>query len=83
MGTDKIFGPPETLPLSRYDDVDVNVYFYFPDGYEVYLGKTKGASSCGSFAYAYAEEKKLARNNEWSYVCCTIEGDSSCYRKIR
>lgn len=48
MGTDKIFGPPETLPLSRYDEVDVNVYFYFPDGYEVYLGKTKGASSCGS-----------------------------------
>jgi hypothetical protein len=29
---DKIFGPPETLPFGRYDDLDVNVYVYFPNG---------------------------------------------------
>ena len=27
---------PYTLPFSRYDEVDVNVYFYFPDGREIY-----------------------------------------------
>jgi hypothetical protein len=32
FGTDKIFGPPENLPLSRYDDVDVHVLFSFPKG---------------------------------------------------
>jgi len=83
LGTDKIFGPPENLPLSRYNEIDVNVYFYFPNGHEVYLGETKGASSCGSIAYSYAGEKNLLQNNEWGYVCCTIEGDASCYRKIR
>ena len=30
LGTDSIFGPPETLPLSQYDDIDVSVYFYYP-----------------------------------------------------
>lgn len=82
-GTDKIFGPPETLPFTRYDEVDVNVYFYFPDGSELYLGETKGSSSCGSMAHAYAYEKGLDSNHNWSYVCCTIEDGSDCYRKIR
>lgn len=83
FGTDKIFGPPDTLPLSRYDDVEVNVYFYFPGGREAFLGETKGASSCGSMARSYAARNDMSRNREWSYICCTKENGSSCYRKIR
>ena len=82
-GTDGIFGPPDSLPLSRYDDLYVNVYFYFPDGKEAYLGRTKGASSCGDMAHGYAHQHRLTGNRNWSYVCCTEEGDSNCYRKIR
>lgn len=72
-----------TLPLSKYDKVDVNVYFYFPDNREVFLGQTRGASSCGDIAYSYAASKNLSRSDNWSYICCTIEKGSDCYRKIR
>ncbi len=51
LGTDSIFGPPETLPLSRYGDIDVSVYFYYPDEAERYLGDVRGASACGDVAY--------------------------------
>ena len=73
----------ETLPLSQYDSVDVNVYFYLPDDREVFLGKTQGASSCGSMAHGYARSKDLDRSDDWDYICCTIENGSECYRKIR
>lgn len=82
-GTDQIFGPPDTLPLYRYEEMSVSVYFYFPNGNEVYLGDTIGASSCGDYAYSYAYEKDLSRYDDWSYVCCTHEAESDCYRKIR
>ena len=73
----------DSLPFSEYDNIDVNVYFYFPDDREVYLGETRGASSCGDIAYSYAESKNLSRSDKWSYICCTIEKGSDCYRKIR
>ena len=76
-------GPPDTLPLDEYDSVDVNVYFYFPDNKEAYLGETRGASGCGKMAFSYASQHKLSRSDNWSYICCTIEDGSSCYRKIR
>ena len=81
-GTDRIFGPPETLPQSRYEDVNVNVLFYFPNGDEYPIGETKGASSCKAMAWDYARAKNV-ENAMWSYVCCTKENGSSCYRKIR
>ena len=84
FGTDKIFGPPENLPFSRYDDVDVHVIFSFPKGDQSYnLGQVRGASACGSVARNYAAQHNLSTNRDWSYVCCTIEAGSSCYRKIR
>lgn len=76
-------GGDDLLPLSEYDKVDVNVYFYFPDNREVYLGETHGASSCGDISHSYAASKNLNRSDNWSYICCTIEKGSSCYRKIR
>lgn len=72
-----------TLPFSQYEKIDVNVYFYFPDDREVYLGETRGTSSCGDMAHSYASSKNLSRSENWSYICCTIEKGSSCYRKIR
>lgn len=75
--------PPETLPISEYENVKVHVYFYFPNDKEVYLGTEKGASSCQAAAYSYANSKGLSRHSDWSYICCTIEGGSDCYRKIR
>ena len=83
LGTDSIFGPPETLPLSRYDDIDVSVYFYYPDETERYLGDVRGASACGDAAYSYASKNGLRNNSSWSYICCTHEDGSDCYRKIR
>lgn len=81
--TDRIFGPPENLPLSRYNDLDVNVYFYFPSGNEKFLGRVHGASACGDTARSYAAQHNLSSNSRWGYVCCTVEAGSSCYRKIR
>jgi len=76
--------PPEVLPLSSYEDVYVNVWFWFPNKENGYnLGQTKGAASCGDIAYNYAASKGLKDNAGWSYVCCTEEGESDCYRKIR
>ena len=83
LGTDSIFGPPETLPFSRYDDIDVSVYFYYPDDTERYLGDVRGASACGDTAYDYAWRNGLRTNSNWTYLCCTHEDGSDCYRTIR
>ncbi len=71
-----------TLPFSEYESVSVNAYFYFPNDQEVYLGRFMGASACQSAAYNYAASKNMSSQN-WSYICCTIEEGSSCYRKIK
>ena len=73
----------DSLPFSEYEKIDVNVYFYFPNDREVYLGKVRGADACGSVAYSYARGKNLNRSDRWSYVCCTIRKGSQCYEKIR
>ena len=84
LGTDKIFGPPDELPISRYEDLYVHVWFWFPDDEKsYYLGRTKGASSCGAIAHDYAASKNMNLQSNWSYVCCTEEDGSQCYRKIR
>lgn len=81
FGTDKIFGPPSELPLSRYEDMMVGVWFYDSDKSEnLYLGQTKGAASCGAVAASHAQSQRV---KNWGYVCCTHEAGSDCYRKIR
>jgi len=70
-----------SLPSSKYEDVNVNAYFYYPNNKEVYLGEMKGASACGDAAYSHASEKNVS--GDWSYICCTIRKGSSCYEKIR
>ena len=76
-------GDDGMLPLSEYENVDVNVYFYFPNDKEIYLGKTRGAQSCGQISHSYANSKNLKRGDGWSYICCTILKGSQCYNKIR
>jgi hypothetical protein len=70
-----------TLPLSNYEDVDVNTY-YFPDGREAYLGKMRGASACGAASHSYAKKHQIS-DQGWSYVCCTARKGSECYEKIQ
>jgi hypothetical protein len=82
-GTDSLFGPPETLPYSRYDDVDVSVYFYDSNNNERYLGVVRGATACGEEAYSYASRNGFRDSASWNYICCTHEDGSNCYRKIR
>lgn len=82
--TDEIFGPPDELPVSRYEDLQVGVYFTMPDGSDTrFLGETTGAASCGDIAYSHAQRLGLDRFSNWSYACCTHENGSECYRKIR
>lgn len=70
------------LPISKYEDVNVNVYFYDSDNKEIYLGEMKGASACQSATYSYARQHNID-SSDWSYICCTIRKDSSCYEKIK
>lgn len=76
------FSDGDTLPLSKYEDVSVNAYFYYPNDKEVYLGQYRGASACQSAAQSFASSKNMT-SASWSYICCTIENGSSCYRKIK
>jgi hypothetical protein len=66
----------------QIQEADYNVYFYFPDEREYFLGKAQGLSNCGSIAWAYAEDHKVTNAN-WSYICCMIAKGSQCYEKHR
>lgn len=71
----------EALPLSEYENVRVNAYFYYPNDLEVYLGEYLGASECNSAAVSYANHNNIS--GDWGYVCCTIRLGYQCYEKIR
>lgn len=60
-----------------------NVYFYFPDGKEYYLGKSRGLSQCQSMAWYYANQKSdgNSTNYNWSYICCLQTSTSTCAEK--
>jgi hypothetical protein len=60
-----------------------NVYFYMPNGDQIYLGETEGLKSCGNSAWGYATQKNISENTEWGYICCMIAKGSSCYEKHR
>jgi hypothetical protein len=60
-----------------------NVYFYFPDDREYFVGVADGLDQCGSIAYRYATSKNLTRNQDWSYICCMKAKGSDCYEKHR
>lgn len=65
------------------DAAEYNVYFYYPDNTEKFLGHANGLRSCGSIARSFVNQGDLESNNDWSYVCCMIAKDSQCYEKHR
>lgn len=60
-----------------------NVYFYFPDGKEKYVGRAIGISACQRASHSFANSAGLPRNSRWSYICCREHRGSSCYDKYR
>ena len=67
----------------QLENSNYNVYFYFPDETENYLGQSNSLSSCGNIANNYAYTKNLSQNRDWGYICCLITKDSSCAEKHR
>lgn len=60
-----------------------NVYFYFPNDKEQYLGQAQGLTQCGNLAHNFASTKNLSHKVEWSYICCMRVKGSECYEKHR
>jgi hypothetical protein len=69
-------------PLTPTDEVEVNVYFYHPDGNEEFLGRTTGTSSCYEIVSEFAASQGYESIDSWAESCCTIENGSDCYRKF-
>ena len=46
-----------------------NVYFYYPDKREEYLGQVMELDACAGKAYLWAKEKNIVGSNRWSYKC--------------
>jgi hypothetical protein len=63
-------------------NAEYNVYFYYPNQTETYLGQASGLSQCGNVAHSFAAQKNLS-GSEWGYICCMIAKGSSCYEKHR
>lgn len=62
-------------------NADYNVYFYFPNDREKYLGVARSLDACGSRAYSYADREGLDKDDEWDYICCMKAKGSECYEK--
>lgn len=64
-------------------NADYNVYFYYPNDQEKYLGVARSLDACGGRAYSYADREGLDRYDEWDYICCMKAKGSECYEKHR
>ena len=60
-----------------------NVYFYFPDDREKYLGVSNSLSQCNSMSVNYANQKNISRSDGWGYICCLKTKNSECAEKHR
>jgi hypothetical protein len=67
----------DEIEAARY-----NVFFYYPDQREEYIGEAVTLTSCGSVARGFASSKNMS-SASWGYVCCMIANGSSCYEKHR
>ncbi len=65
------------------ESIFMHTYFYYPNDKEIYLGRVKGLSVCQRTSYNYAKGKGLDSYSNWSYICCTEENNSNCYRKMK
>lgn len=48
---------------SEIQEATYNVYFYFPNKSEYYLGIANGLKQCGYISHNYAYSKKLSRSS--------------------
>lgn len=62
------------------ETANFNVYFYYPDNREEYLGLVKGLSACQNAAWSRANSLNMERAN-WSYICCLKTISSECAEK--
>lgn len=60
-----------------------NVYFYYPNDKEHYLGVSNNLSQCGSMAHNHARSREFSRSDGWNYICCMKAKGSECYEKHR
>jgi hypothetical protein len=67
---------------AQIDAAEYNVYFYYPDDREEYIGRVSGLQACQSTASNYASQRQLGAAR-WGYVCCMITETSSCQEKHR
>lgn len=63
----------------QIQNASYNVYFYFPNDTEVYLGETMSLDSCGAIAAGYASQKNVPVR----WVCCMKTASSPCEGKHR
>lgn len=84
---DRIFGDECTaysdFTCDQLENSAYNVFFYYPDNRELYLGQSTSLSQCNAVAVGHANTEDLSRNSGWGYVCCLIAQGSACYEKHR
>jgi hypothetical protein len=86
---DFIFGSSDSC--TQYSDFtcdqlersSYNVYFYFPDSREKFLGQSSSLTGCNAMAVGEANLNNLSRSDSWGYICCLIANGSGCYEKHR
>jgi hypothetical protein len=64
---------------SQIESATYNVFFYFPDGREQYLGRVEGLAQCSAAAGTFASETGAPK----SWVCCMATATSACEEKHR
>jgi hypothetical protein len=72
-------GLPSDLVLSQSS---FNVYFYYPDQREQYLGVAQGIDQCQAMAGTHAQSLGLT-STDWDYLCCRKTMTSECASKHR
>ncbi len=85
---DFLFGKDSCRSYSDYtckelENSNYNVYFYFPDNTEYYLGVSSSLTSCNSIAVSYANKKNMSSSSGWGYICCLKTKTSECAEKHR
>lgn len=67
---------------NQLENSPYNVYFYWPNNHEEYLGQSSSLSQCGDMAVNFSYSKEV-QNENWGYICCLITKTSSCAEKHR
>ena len=85
---DSLFGRDSCKSYSDYtckqlENSSYNVYFFYPDNSEDYIGVSRSLSNCNSMAVTHANRNNLKRSDGWGYICCLKTNNSECAEKHR